>query len=476
MLTTEGTYPYFAGGVSTWAHALVSGMPEHHFDVVAVAPHPHVGRRFEVPPNTSVLTVPLWGAERVEEYLPGTEGAFTGARTTGRVIGAHFLPLIEHLVDQLVLSSGDAAGIGDSVTALAGLCGRYDLRKALRDERVWKLVMHHLSSHPLYRHASLESVIDLARSLYRYLMPLALPLPRADLSHSSAAAICALPCLVAKLRDGVPIILTEHGIYFRERVLQLVRDDTTTLRKVMFANFYRGVAQATYGHADVIVPVCTYNTTWEAELGVDDAQIRIIHNGVDPDLFEAAESDTTRPTVAFVGRIDPLKDILTLIAAAGLVRQAVGDVIFRLYGPDADEAYAAQCRRAVALAGLESVVIFEGPTNDPAGAYRDSDVVVMSSVSEGFPFSVIEAMMAARPVVATAVGGVSEALDDPDLMVSPRNPQALAAGLVRILGLSELDRRNLGLALRERAVQRFSQVQFLDGYTTLYEEMRARVA
>ena len=82
----------------------------------------------------------------------------------------------------------------------------------------------------------------------------------------------------------------------------------------------------------------------------------------------------------------------------------------------------------MAAAGLEDTVVFEGPTEDPARAYQESDLVVLCSVSEGFPYSVVEAMCTGRPVVATAVGGVPEAVGDPGLLGPRRTRSRSPAG------------------------------------------------
>lgn len=496
LFTTEGTYPYIPGGVTTWCDALVTGLPQHEFTVVAVVGNPHVSLLYRLPANVRVVPVPLWGAERVEEYLPRRGAVRSTAQTTRGVVARRFLPVFEELVDELVMADGDARVIGRCITALANFCVRYDLRKALRDERVWSLVLTRLINNPLYRQAPTVEAIDLARSLYRYLMPLALPVPPVDISHSSAAAFCALPAVVAKLRDGVPLIVTEHGIFLRERILQLVHDRVPLLRKIMFANLYHGVTQAVCQHADVIAPVCSYNLLWERHLGIGGAKVRVIHNGVDPARFALSDgrqndgqacagdqhgrrrggSRTKRPTVAYVGRFDPLKDVLTLISAAALVRDAVPDVLFRLYGAEADEDYARRCRRAVSASRLEGTVCFEGPTDDVESAYRDADLVVLSSLSEGFPFAVVEAMMSARPIVATAVGGISEALAGWDLLVRPRDPRSLSVALVRLLELPASERAAIGATLRQRAMSLFSRQRFLASYAALYEELHARAS
>ncbi|MGH3321654.1 MAG: GT4 family glycosyltransferase PelF [Streptosporangiaceae bacterium] len=474
LLTTEGTYPFFGGGVSTWADALVTGLPQHAFTVAAIVPNPHVRPRYQAPANTRVLPVPLWGAERVEEYIDGRSGGAVRS-TTRAAIRRGFLPALDELVGELLIARANAETIGRCLGALAAFCVDHDLRTAFRDERVWSVVLGRLSSHPLYRHAPMDGALDLARSLYRYLMPLALPVAQVDVAHSSAAAFCALPALAAKLRDGVPLVLTEHGVYLRERVLQLLRDRTPTLRKILFSNLYRGVVRAAYDHADIIVPVCSYNTRWEQRLaGQSAGRIRVIHNGVDSKRFSYAPPATARPTVAFVGRIDPLKDVLSLITAAEIVRERVPDVLFRLYGADSEEGYGRRCREAVATAGLQGTVRFEGRTADTPAAYRNSDVVALSSISEGFPFTVVEAMMSGRPVVGTAVGGVPEALGDPGLLVPPRDPRALGDALCQVLLRAPSERTALGAALRSRATTKFSRDRFLTGYDALYEGAHGR--
>lgn len=466
LLTTEGTYPFFDGGVSTWAHALVAGLPQHQFTVVSVIPTPHVRQRYELPPNAGLVPVPLWGAERLEEYL---STSVRPRRRDRRAVGSRFLPLLADLVDELLVATADAAAVGRRLSELADYCTAHDLRAALRDERAWNVVLDRLAAHPLYRNVSVGGAVDLARSLYRYLTPLTLPVPEVQVAHSSAAAFCALPALVAKLRYGAPLVLTEHGVYLRERILQLIREDTSAVRKVLFANLYRGVAQAAYHHADAVIPVCSYNTMWEEHLSVPAQRMNVIYNGVDPRRFDAEQAATRRPTVAFVGRIDPLKDVLTLVSAAALVHERMPEVVFRLYGGDSDDEYGRRCRQAVREYGLTETVFFEGPTADAAAAYRDCDVVALSSMSEGFPFTVIEAMMSARPVVATSVGGVPEALADQGVLVAPQSPYALADGLTRVLGSPAEERAEMGAALRARAVAVYSQERFLADYDALYE-------
>ena len=73
LFLVSGVYPHYMGGVSTWADQLLRGMGEHEFHVVSVVSNPHVEVRYKLPPNVKeIITIPLWGTEKPEEYLPGS--------------------------------------------------------------------------------------------------------------------------------------------------------------------------------------------------------------------------------------------------------------------------------------------------------------------------------------------------------------------------------------------------------------------
>lgn len=475
LLTTEGTFPYSAGGVSTWASSLISGLAHHEFAVEAVVANPPGQPACDVPKNATVFPVPLWGSELLEEYLWLGSGLRRRRRTTTSAIGVHLLPHMDVLLEQLLAASTDPASVAEALVGIADFATAFDLRSAMQDGRVWSMVHARLLSNPLYRHVSMGMAIDLAKSLYRYLIPLAAPVPEADVVHASASAICALPALVSKLRFGTPFLLTEHGIYFRERVLELIRSDASVLEKVMFSNLYRAIAQAAYHLADRVAPVCEYNVHWERQLGLDPSKVSVVYNGVDPTRFVPLDVHPKRPTIAWVGRIQPLKDVLTLIRAVRILGHSVPNVLCRIYGPDTDFDYAAECRRTVEVAGLASSIQFEGPVKNSAEAFGSADVAVLSSMSEGFPYTVVEAMMCARPVVATDVGGVAEALDDRSLLAEPQNARSLADAVSLQLRRPRRDREALGRRLRRRALERFDEERFLLSYDHLYEDLHAAV-
>jgi glycosyltransferase involved in cell wall biosynthesis len=474
-LLTEGTYPYVRGGVSTWCHDLVVGLPEFEFVVYAMIGNPSGRYEYALPPNvTQVLSVPLWGHERLDEYNGAHLGGSRRARSAA-ALRAQFLPLFETFLAQVMrgVEYAEPAVLAETIGAMYAYFREHDYDWTMRREETWKLAMDAFMREPWHaRHMSSLEAIELVRSLYRYLIPLAIELPRADLYHTSVAGLCGIAAVAAKQVAGMPVILTEHGVYLRERVLALARAGLPFSDRAVKKNFFSGIARATYAVADVIAPVCAYNTTWEHFYGVPPERIRVIYNGVDEHRFDDRDLSPERPTVAAVLRIDPLKDVPTMIASAATVRAAIPDVEYKLWGPAPDPGYLAECERLIVELDLSKTVTLMGPTRDPAAAYADSHVVALSSISEGFPFSIIEAMMCAKPIVATDVGGVREAVDRFGTVVPPKRPERMGEAIVALLR-DPLAARELGKGARAFALEHFTQTAFLAKYRALYDEVAA---
>jgi polysaccharide biosynthesis protein PelF len=480
LLTTEGTYPYHKGGVSVWCDALTRQLSEVEFTLLSLTMHPYLMPSYTLHPNVKKLvTVPLWGIEHPAEFRHET--AFSAHldrrwRTTDAVIETRFIPPFEQFLNG-VAGAGSIEAVASSVVALHDYFLEFDYDVSLRSEAAWDSVLRILS--PLGPRADAQQttppavgeIVGALRLLYHLLQPLALPLRRFDVAHSSAAAFCGLPCLVAKLKYGVPFLLTEHGVYIREQYLALRRSITAPFVRQFMCKLVNLVAVLNYRYADLVSPVCAYNARWEEWWGVPRNRIRVIFNGADPQRFTPGPEKTEgRPVVCNIGLIYPLKGQLDLIAAAALVRDQIPDVEFRLYGAPSDQEYFTACRESVVERGLQDTVSFMGQTSSPADALRDADVVAMASVSEAFPYSIVEAMLTGAAIVATDVGGVREALADTGLLVPPRQPRELATAILALLHSRE-HRRRLGQAARARALQHFSEQTFSEGYRNIYLEL-----
>ena len=139
------------------------------------------------------------------------------------------------------------------------------------------------------------------------------------------------------------------------------------------------------------------------------------------------------PVVGNVANFKAAKDHPTLLQAAARVRERVPEVRFLLIGQGPLEP---ETRRLAADLGLDGTVVFTGFRTDAHRLLAALDVFTLSSTYEGLPIALIEAMALGRPAVVTRVGGVPEVLHDgaQGLLVPPRDPAALADGLLRLLG------------------------------------------
>ena len=166
-----------------------------------------------------------------------------------------------------------------------------------------------------------------------------------------------------------------------------------------------------------------------------------------------------------------MKGQLDLIHAAAILKESYRDLEIRFYGASNDPVYYENCKRRVAEMHLENNVTFAGSTKEPWKAYSNADVVAIPSISEGFPFAALEAMLCGAAIVATDVGGVAEAIGDCGLLVPAKTPQAMAEAITFLLS-DPATRERLGRNARARALEHFTEQQFLDSYENTYQQLR----
>ena len=477
LLTTEGTYPYHRGGVGTWCDLLVQRMEGVNYHVFAVIATPFVPMRFKLPKSVVGLhSVPLWGTEEPTEHLdlPYSVVYDRKLRTTSSVIRTEFLPLFERMLQQLWQPEPSGEVVAQTTWQMHKFFQRYDYLEAMKSEEVWNYYKTSAIRRAQLGLGPQPSVRDLLQGLgwmYRFFTILTSPVPRADVSHASAAAFCALPAMIAKLAYGTPLLLTEHGIYLREQYLSIGKSELSPFSKNFLLGLVGAVTRATMWAADLVAPVAAYNFRWESRLGVPEKRFQVIYNGVDPSVFVPKPRPDGAPlTVVSVARVDPIKDQETLMRAAVIVRQKMPEVKFVVYGGISVEHY---YQRLLALRkelGLEESFIFAGHTANVAAAYQSGDVIALSSISEGFPYGVVEAMMSGRPVVSTDVGGTSEALGGLGILVPPQDPEAMARGILELLGDPQL-RRQLADEAHERALTYFTVGRQIELYKRAYERL-----
>ncbi len=477
LLTTEGTYPFAKGGVSTWCHVLTQQLPEISFKLFAIVANPYQKGHYELASNVlEVLKIPLWGTDDPVEYSwrsPFSLALKSKQAVTTNLIKTSFIPLFESFLQTVLLAEVEPESLGQLLLFIHEYFLSYDYHKTMNSALVWSTFKHlagdYCQQEDSLGGVTLAELTEALRLLYRFLITIHVPVPETDITHSSAAAFCGLPCVIAKLQRDTPYLLTEHGINIREQYLNLNQSIPSLFVRKFLYRLMGAVVKVNFHFADLVAPVCEYNARWERWWGVPPEKIKVIYNGADPNKFHPTPPvKKERPQVMNMGLIFPLKGQLDLIKAAIIVRDQIPDVEFRFYGKASDEDYFAQCQELVRQHNLEETINFAGFTSEPWRAYSEADVVAMASISEGFPFAIIEAMLSGATIVATDVGGVREAIADTGLLVRAGCPEQMAEAILKLLLFSPEERAQYGKRALERSLKLFTQKTFLSEHLETY--------
>ncbi|MEU0147029.1 DUF3492 domain-containing protein [Streptomyces sp. NPDC006288] len=520
-LLTDGGYPYATGESRLWCDRLVRGLPRHEFDLFALSRSADQEQQgwVRLPDRVGrVRTAPLWRRDDDTPHggrprsLPGRFATGLG-RSYGRRDRRRFTAHVTELVGAVCAGAdtrpepGGAAGAGAAGRFAEGLYGlaelardRGGLHAALRSEatvRVVESACRAPGSGRTVHGATVPDHLAFAAGLERALRPLSLDwydedgLGAVDLCHAASGGAAALPGLLAKRFFGVPLLVTEHGVPLRAHYLAAPEAPLGAPVRTLLAGFHGLLASEVYRQAALITPGNTHVRRWQERFGADRRKLRTVYPGMEAGRFEdvGEDDDGGGPgTLVWIGRIEPAKDLVALLHAFAEVLRAEPDARLRVFGAPVQgaegEAYLAQCRALAAqlfpdeatdahAVGCNPVTFEEigGPeVPDLAEAYAAGGVVVLSSVVEGFPISLVESMFCGRATVSTDVGAVVEIVGGTGVVVPPRNPRALADACVALLRDPER-RARLGAAARARALELFTVEQNLAAFRGIYLDL-----
>jgi glycosyltransferase involved in cell wall biosynthesis len=475
-LIVEGTYPYVTGGVSSWVHTLISSLPELGFLIVHISAEPgERSPRYRLPLNVVGLRELCCRPPEVDP-----REARRPARGTRVLSALRRLHLGEDLGPSLV----------------ADLAARdLSLAELLHGRRAFELIEDVCG-----RTAVDAPFLDLFWQFRSMDVPLvhllATELPRAGCYHAVSAGYAGIVGAVASARHGRPSILTEHGLYAHERDIELARwawkaqrpdggEGAAQLRR-LWSRFFLGLSRLAYAQASSIVTISAVNRARQIADGARPDRVRVVPNGVEVPRARSTPPETAamgdRPAalrVGFVGRVVAIKDVITFIRACDLAaREAPLDV--RVIGPlDEEPAYFERCQALAQALGRDALIRFVGP-QPAASLYRDLDVVVLTSISEGQPLVMLEAFARGIPAIATDVGACRELIEGADAedralgragivtrLAAPGDTAAALIELARDPGL----RQQLGDTGRRRVRARYQRSFMVDAYRRLYDGM-----
>ena len=459
----EGCYPFVAGGVSSWLHNLIKAMPEHEFSIWAIgAQEKNRGKyAYEMPENVTELK---------DIYLD-------------EMMSCHLKKPRRREIDPEQ---------------------KENLRRLLRCEKPdWENIFAFFSGPPMENVSFLmsEQFLDLIEELsaedYPYIgftdyfyciRSMFLPLlyllgseiPEADLYYSVSAGYAGVLGAMAHVRTGKPFLLTEHGIYTREREEEILRTDWVPSHfKNLWIQMFYMYTRCAYHYAEKVTSLFHRASLIQQEIGCPADKCRVIPNGVAYEKFSKIPEKTPDGwiDIGAVVRLVPIKDIKTMLYAFSLVCEERKNVRLHIMGPtEEDEEYYQECVHIREELELKNAV-FTGRVN-VLEYLQKIDFVILTSISEGQPLAVLEGMAAGRPAVTTDVGCCRELLEGVDdefgtagYCVPPMHQSALAEAILAMCD-DETERRRMGQAGKRRVQANYGHNQMLKRYSDLFTEVR----
>lgn len=463
-LICEGSYPYVPGGVSSWVQMLCSQYQDVEFVVWAIAT-----TREEMPEY----------ACRIPENVKEIQTLYLGDAAWGK--SGRKIRLTREEKETL---KGLLSGSVDSInwTGVLDLARRHHrhMSDLLMSESFFDVCMeeyHRQNSKKVYLHFLWNF-----RGIYFPLMYiLSQEIPKADIYHAVSAGYAGILGSCASYIEGVPLLLSEHGIYTREREEDIIRSSWVAGEfKELWIDFFKKLSFIAYQQASVVTTLFETNRSLQIELKCPPEKIVIIPNGVNAGDFDSCRKKRKSGSfvIGAVLRVVPIKDVKTMLLSFDIVKRQAPEARLKIMGNCAeDPVYFHECMELLEELNTEDVE-FLGQVNIKEHL-PEVDLLLLSSISEGQPLAILEGMAAEIPFVATNVGDCRALLEggreDDDfgpagLIVPVMNSEAMAQAILRCIrnpGLTE----SMGEAGRKRVEAYYSREGMLSAFRNIYEHL-----
>lgn len=392
----EGCYPYVVGGVSDWIHSMIQSFPNIEFILITILSDRSKRGEFvyELPENlTEVHEVYLqdfdWDHSKKKgrrvHLNKNQHGALRGI-ILNQVMD--WEPLFELFQNHNV--SVDEILMGEEFLRVVTECYNTKYSQIPFTDFLWTL-----------------------RSIYLPLfLVMRMEIPQADLYHCVATGYAGVLGGMAKWKYGSGLLVSEHGIYTREREEELIKATwvPNTYKNIWIEQF-RKMSNLAYQQADWVTSLYEYAQTLQHELGCPADKTVITPNGIDMgrfiDLAGKQEEDEGFINIGAMLRVAPIKDVKTMIQAFLLAKKRVPNIRLWIMGSwDENRKYAEECFDMVE--NLQTPDIIFTDNVDITDYLGRMDMTILTSISEGQPLSVLESFAARKPVIATDVGNCRE--------------------------------------------------------------------
>ncbi|SDC75516.1 Glycosyltransferase involved in cell wall bisynthesis [Cupriavidus sp. YR651] len=492
MLLLEGTFPYVSGGVSSWVNQMIRAFPEIRFGIVFIG-----SRRQDY--GEMVYALPENVVHLESHFLydfpppPMVHGSAGDAKAFAKSDELH----------EILREPGHEARAGELIRELMPLLregGALSKDAFLYSKRAWQTITEQYRQ--FCTDPSFTDYFWTVRIMHKplwQLVRIAEGLIPARVYHTVSTGYAGFLGAMLRYRNARPLLVSEHGIYTKERKIDLfqsqwIRDNRNVFERdisqisyfrELWVRFFETLGRVCYDAGDEIVALYEGNRRRQVADGAPAGRTRNIPNGINlPRLAALREKRApgVPPVLCLIGRVVPIKDIKTFIRAMLTVVRECPDAEGWIAGPeDEDPEYARECRSLAESLGLGDKVKFLG--------FQKIDellpkvgVLVLSSISEALPLVVLEGFAAGVPCVTTDVGSCRELIfglpgEDADLgaaggVVRIADPAALAGAALALL--TDPARWRAAQASGIARVERYyTQDQMVGSYRTLYESLTA---
>ena len=486
-LLLEGTFPYVAGGVSSWVNQIIRAFPEYRFALVFIGSQAsdYGEMKYKLPDNVV----------HVERHYIHSAAAKPRVRHQDGDPATYEMVKRLHAYFRSPTPEGEAV-IGESLAALSSSGGLTE-ESFLYSRASWDYTTDQ------YRQFSRDpSFIDYFWTIRVMHQPLWLLSRVAEQMipvkayHTISTGYAGFLAAILKWKTGRPVILSEHGIYTKERKIDLfqsqwIKDNRDAFTKdpaeigylrALWIRFFESLGRMCYSASDDIVALYETNRLRQVADGADPARTRNIPNGIDlPRLskLRALRPADPPPILCLLGRVVPIKDLKTFIRAMRTVVNRLPEAQGWIAGPeDEDPGYVTECKDLVESLDLGDSVKFLGFQRIDA-LLPQVGLLVLSSISEALPLVVLEGYAAGVPVVTTDVGSCRQLVyglpgEDAEFGAAGRvvgiaDPTALASASLELL--ADRTAWNAAQAAGIKRVERFytQDLMFAD-YRALYRK------
>ena len=499
MLLLEGTFPYVAGGVSSWVNQIIRGFPELKFGAVFVGSRreDYTVMKYPLPDNFVHLECHYMHDFRAPPVVASAAGDARAFEANRKL---HDALRESRLSADTGSATAQAGRLMKDMLPMLAANGKLSENAFMYSQRSWDFITEN------YRERCTDpSFVDyfwtvrIMHAPIWLLMRIADGLIPANCYHTISTGYAGFLAALLRHRTGKPMLLSEHGIYTKERKIDLfqsswIRDNRGVFEKDpsqlayfrdMWVRFFEAMGRMCYDAADRIVALYENNRLRQVADGAPPEKTSNIANGINlprlaalRDKRQYGPNDEPPRTLCLIGRVVPIKDIKTFIRAMKTVVSRMPDAEGWIAGPeDEDPAYALECRSIVLSLGLEANVKFLG--------FQKIDELlpkvglgILSSISEALPLVLLEGFAAGVPAVATDVGSCRQLIfglgpDDRALgaagdVVRIADPEALAQAALALLTDPKAWRRAQQAGI-ERVEKYYTQEMMFGRYRDLYE-------